>query len=96
MHDGDSEGIRPLGFYVTAYVEAESSEAAERASVELLRASPKLRETVLNPSDDLPRMFVEEIRQLADWPTDSAFPLSGFAFYSDSEEEENGPKSGSA
>src|SRR5262245_20908608 len=97
MRDVDSEGVKPLGFYVTAYVEAGSQEAAEYASVNLLRVSPKLREAVLNPPDNPPRMFVEEIQELAEWPTDCALPLSGFAFYhDDNEDEHNEPKSANA
>ena len=93
----DSPSIEPMGFYVTAYVEAASPEAAESASVDLLRATPKLREAVLNPPDDPPRMFIEEIQQLAEWPTDCALPLSGFAFYNDTDEDENNePKTANA
>ena len=83
MRDNESDVCEPLGFYVTAFVEAESSEAAEEAAVDLLRASPKLRGGILNPPDDPPRMFVEQIEQLAEWPTDSKLPLSGFVFYND-------------
>lgn len=89
MRDMDSPSIQPMGFYVTAYVEAVSPEAAESASVDLLRATAKLREGVLNPPNNPPRMFVEEIEELAEWPTDCALPLSGFAFYNDTNEDED-------
>jgi hypothetical protein len=86
LRDIKSPSTQQTGFYVTAYVEAVSPQAAESASIDLLRATPKLRETVLNPPDDPPQMFVEEIEELADWPADSARPLSGFAFYNDTDE----------
>jgi hypothetical protein len=42
-------------------------------------------------------MFVEEIEEIAEWPTDCALPLSGFAFYNDTDEgEHNEPKSANA
>ena len=84
----DSDDIEPWNFYVTAYVEAESSEAAEHAGIDLLRASPKLRKGVHNPADDPPRMFVEEMEELAQWPADCARPLSGFAFYNEKDNDE--------
>jgi hypothetical protein len=84
----DSPNVEPMMFYVTAYVEAMSAEAAEQASVDLLRASLKLRKGVFNPPDDPPRMFVEEIEELAEWPTGCALPLSGFAFYRDADGDE--------
>lgn len=87
MRDVDSPSIESRGFYVTAYVEADSHEAAESASVDLLRATPKLRDAVLTPPDNPPRMFFETIQQLAEWPTDCALPLSGFAFYKDPDED---------
>lgn len=97
MRDADSPSIKPMGFYVTAYVEAASPEAAEYSSVDLLRATPKLRELVLNPPDNPPQMFVEEIAELTEWPTDCAFPLSGFAYFNDIDEEgHNEPKSTNA
>ena len=82
----DSEDIAPFGFYVLAFFEAESPATAEFVAVDLVRSSPKLRETVFNPVDDAPRLFVEEIEHLADWPSDCAFPLTGFGFYPESEE----------
>lgn len=89
MRDVDSQCIEPMGFYVTVFVEAASREAAEYASVDLLRVTPKLREAVLNPPGDPPQMFAEEIEELAEWPTDCALPLSGFGFYNDTDEDEH-------
>ena len=84
----DSESAESLGFYVVAYVEAASPGAAELASIQLLRATPRLREAVTNPAADPPRMFVEEIQELAEWPTDRALPLSGLVFYKESDRDE--------
>ena len=83
----DRDLVEPLGFYTNAFVEAESPEAAELLVVELLRDDPKLRDTALNPRDDPPRLFVEEIEEIEDWPPDTAHPLTGFAFYNDPEAE---------
>lgn len=81
MHDADSQAVEPMGFYVIACVVADSPEAAEAASVALLRATPELRKAVLNPPGDPPRMNVEEIHELEEWPAEGSRPLSGFAYY---------------
>jgi len=93
MRDADSPNIEPLGFYVTAYVEAASSEAVEYASVDLL-PSPKTPRGGSQSARGSTTGVFEEIQELADWPTDCALPLSGFAFYNDTDEDEdNDPKS---
>ena len=71
------------GFYVRAFVEAADAEEARGAVPGLLRAEPKLRGAVQNPSDDPPRLEFEETESLADWPADCVRPLSGFSFYVD-------------
>jgi hypothetical protein len=97
IRDGDTQQVEPLGFYVTAFVEAHSAEDAELAAVALLRDAPKLRGQVLNTPEDPPRMFVEEIEELSEWPADCVHPLSGFAFYNDPDEDwRNEPKSANA
>jgi hypothetical protein len=83
MHTHHQEAVELLGFYTTVFVEAESREKAESAAVDLLRDSPNLREDVLNPLEDPPRLLVEEIEEIADWPPDTTRPLTGFAFYDD-------------
>ena len=85
MRDSEFDANKLLGFYVTVFVEAESPNAAEYAAIHLLRASPKLHGTTLNPPDDPPRMFVEQVEPLAEWPSDCTIPLSGFAFYDDAD-----------
>lgn len=89
IRDGDTQQVEPLGFYVTAFVEAHSPGDAELAAVALLRESPKLRGQILNQPDDPPRMFVEEMEELLEWPADCALPLSGFAFYNDPDDDWN-------
>jgi hypothetical protein len=70
-----------LGFYVNVYVEADSMDEAESQAVELVRTLPRLRAAVMNSADDPPRMLVEEIVELTDWPEDCVRPLSGLVFY---------------
>ena len=79
----DPGPAEPLGFYVTAFVEAESPEVAESTTVELLRNKPELRDEVLNPHRDPPRLLVEEIEEISEWPVDTVRPLTGIAFYND-------------
>lgn len=76
-----------MGFYINAYVEADSPNDAEFKAVELVRTSPKLRPTVAYSPDDLPRMFLEDIGTIEEWPIDRAIPLSGFVFYEDPDAE---------
>src|SRR2546429_10007738 len=83
MHTHGRDVVQPLGFYTNVFVEAESTEKAESIVIDLLRDSPKLRADVLNPRDDPPRLFVEEIEEITDWPVDTIRPLTGFAFYDD-------------
>jgi hypothetical protein len=72
-----------MGFYINAYVEADSPNDAEHNAVELVRMSPKLRPRVANAPGDPPRMFLAKIGTLEEWPADGAFPLSGFIFSED-------------
>lgn len=76
-----------MGFYVNVFVETPTPEAAEDKAVSLVRASSKLRESVENPPDNRPRMFINELQELTDWPDDCVRPMSGFVFYEDPEEE---------
>ena len=81
MRNMEADGIQTYGFYTTVFVESESPESAEYAAIDALRQSPKLRDTVTNPADDPPRMFVEELQEIADWPPDTKRPLTGFTFF---------------
>lgn len=83
----EPDDLGPYGFYVTAHVEAETSEGAEFAAVNLLRSTQRLRENLDNPKDDPPRMLVEKIETIEDWPTDCSLPLTGIAFYKEGDDE---------
>jgi hypothetical protein len=83
----DTAAPKLMGFYINAYVEADSPNDAELKAVELVRTSPKLRPKVANAPGDPPRMFVEEIRAIEEWPTDQSIPLSGFIYYEDPDAE---------
>jgi hypothetical protein len=72
-----------MGFYVNVYVETETPQQAEDDAVQLVRASSKLRSAVVNAQDDPPRLLVDEVAELSDWPNDCVRPLSGFIFYDD-------------
>jgi len=53
-----------FGFYTWRYVEAQTSEEAERLAVDLVRGEETLRSAVLNASSDPPTIYVEEIDEL--------------------------------
>jgi hypothetical protein len=83
MHNHSQDAVELLGFYTNVFVEAESPEKAESIVVDLLRDSPTLGRDVLNSRENPPRLFVEEVEEIADWPPDTTRPLTGFAFYDD-------------
>ena len=88
MHLSDSEVVERLGFYTNVFVEADSPEAAELLAVDVLRDDTKLNDGVLNARDNPPRLFVEEIEEIAEWPADTARPRTGLALYDESQPEE--------
>jgi hypothetical protein len=62
----DVEGkVAKYGFITFRFVEASNANAAERAAVELLRSTEKLRLSVKNSPDDPPVMDVTEIAEVA-------------------------------
>lgn len=89
FHLRDFDGPEPslVGFYINAFLETATATEAESQAIELVRTSPKLRAAVANRPDDPPRIFVEEVAELSDWPENGARPLSGFAFYNDPDAE---------
>lgn len=89
LHLSDAEVSERLGFYTNVFVEAESSQAAELLAVDVLRDDAKLKEGVLNPRDDPPRLFVEEIEEIAEWPADTARPRTGLALYNEDKPEQD-------
>lgn len=70
-----------MSFYVNVYSECDLPSTAEDEAVALVRARPGLREKVRNASNDPPRLLVEEIAELTDWPEDCVRPMSGFVFF---------------
>ena len=87
IHEADAAVPVLRGFYISAFLEAPTPEEAEDRAVELVRTSPKLRAIVTNEPDDPPRMFIEELAELDDWPADCVRPLSGFVYYDDPDAE---------
>jgi hypothetical protein len=65
-----------MGFYTTRFVEASGTEEAENRAVELIRDDPTLRDVVLNPRDDPPMVFVDEIEEVS-----ALRPAAGYTFY---------------
>lgn len=76
----DSAKIGPMGFYVTAFVDADSPEAARSKALDLVRQS-RIYDAARNPPDSPPRILAEEIGEISEWPTDTLRPLTGFALY---------------
>lgn len=70
-----------MGFYVNVYSECESPEAAESDAFAVVRSCQRLRDVTKNQSDNPPRLLVEEIAELTDWPEDCVRPMSGLIFY---------------
>ncbi len=80
ISSGDSQRVVPSGFYVTAFVDAPSRVAAENSARELVRQS-HVYAAARNCADDPPRLAIEEIVEIGDWPVGTARPLTGFALY---------------
>lgn len=76
-----SSTARKHGFFVTAQVDGESEEAAEKQAFVLLRADEELRKRVQNSSDDRPRLSVEKIIPIEATSIDDPRPFTGFAWY---------------
>ena len=77
---GRLAGLRkPVGFYVTRFVEASSAEAAEDIALAALKEEPKLRLPVgLAKSAAAARVYFEEIVEVEpSWRQ----PESGFTFF---------------
>ena len=84
-HDDSTESTRPLGFYVTAFIESGTREEAESDAITVLRSAPQLSSTILNPPNKPPKVFIEELVEIPDWPRNCTRPLTGFAFYDESD-----------
>ncbi|MHB1082876.1 MAG: hypothetical protein ACYC67_26005 [Prosthecobacter sp.] len=66
-------------FYIHAYPEAESAEAAEGLALELVSELMKTRKMVRNAPENAPVLLIDECLEVAEWP-DCSRPLSGFVF----------------
>jgi hypothetical protein len=80
IHSEDSQRIVPTGFYVNVFIEAHSADAARDSAMALVRQS-HVCAAARNRADDPPRIAVEEIEEISDWPVDTRRPLTGFALY---------------
>ena len=86
IYSHDCECVETLGFYTNAFLEAHDPPTAEFEALELIRQSPKLQGVIRNPADDPPRICVEELEEITDWPEGTARPLTGLAFYDEAAE----------
>lgn len=56
---------RYMGFFVTRFVEVETSDLADAAAIAAVRSDDKLNGIVLNASNDPPRLFSDEVEQVS-------------------------------
>ena len=77
---------RKLGFYATRFVKAENPEEAEKIAVILTHQNPNLRNTVLNESDDRPKIHLEEIKEVSFLNFFAKKSTTDFTFYLEDEE----------
>lgn len=66
-------------FYIHAYPEAETAEAAAGLALELVRELMKARKMVRNAPENAPVLEIDECVEVAEWP-ECTRPLSGFVF----------------
>jgi hypothetical protein len=71
--------LEPVGFYVTRFVEAANAEEAEHTALLLLRSDPKLAAPENYPASAQPRVFFEEVEEVA--AEEIPHPQPGFSFY---------------
>jgi hypothetical protein len=86
IRDDNTSEPELRAFYVSAFIEAETAQQAETQAIDLVSKSIRARITVTNSESDRPRLLIDEIAQLTGWPEKCSRPLSGFAFYNESEE----------
>ena len=79
----EGEGLQRMGFFTTRFVEASSPEHAENTAVDMIRT--KLSQAVKNLPEDPPLMFVDELEELSEFPSNTKAG-TGFSFYPDDEE----------
>ena len=71
---------RKFGFYTNVFIEATTPSEAEEKAVAILRKDHKLKQAVLNGSDDEPRLYAESITELASF-RGCHLPRTGLGFY---------------
>ena len=71
--------VECVGFYTTRFIEAETSEEAEKAAVALIRTDPKLKHSVLNERNDPPMVFVDSNEEVSE--SDVPDIAQGFTFF---------------
>lgn len=88
IDDEGTDGPRKLGFFTNVYVEAADEAAAEQKAIELLQEDDELVELVLNPDDDNPQVFVEEVEALRSFQG-KTLPREAIVFYDEEDDDEN-------
>src|SRR5437764_13621369 len=82
IYSEDSQQIVPSGFYVNAFIDAESADAARDSAMALVRAS-HVYAAARNTADDPPRIALEDVDVILEWPVRTHRPLTGFALYNE-------------
>jgi hypothetical protein len=75
--DGEDQ---KLGFFTTAFVEAQDEDQAEQMAIGVLRDDQDFRKSILNVESDSPMMFVDEIEQVQSFEGQT-LPRTGFSFF---------------
>jgi len=78
--------LKKYGFYATRFVRAENPQEAEKIAVILTHQNPNLRNTVLNESDDRPKIHLEEIKEVSFLKFFAKKSTTDFTFYPEDEE----------
>jgi hypothetical protein len=77
---------KKFGFYATRFVKAENPQEAEKIAVILTHQNPNLRKTLLNETDDRPKINLEEIKEVNFLKFFAKKSTTGFTFYPEDEE----------
>jgi len=77
---------KKFGFYATRFVKAEDPQEAEKIAVILTHQNPNLRKTVLNETDDRPKINLEEIKEVSFLKFFAKKSTTDFTFYPENEE----------
>lgn len=69
-----------IGFYCRRIVQAPNPEEAELKAVELVREDPELQTQVVNPLNEPPMIYLEEMTVFESWRMPKQF--GGYTFFS--------------